>query len=79
VFLTKFTLVAEVGYALYDYNFPTDPTKEADNYLGNIGVSYKIWDWLNAGIAYTYLKQDSNYPEDDYTDNRFSVSLRAVY
>ena len=79
VFLTKFTLVAEVGYALYDYNFPTDPTKEADNYLGNIGVSYKIWDWLNAGIAYTYLKQDSNYPEDDYTDNRFSVSLRAAY
>ncbi len=79
VFLSRFTLTAEVGYALYEYNFPTDPTKEADNYLGNIGVSYKIWDWLNAGVAYTYLKQDSNYPEDDYKDNRFSVSLRAVY
>ena len=79
VFLTRFTLTAEVGYAFYDYNYPTDPTKEADNYLGNIGVSYKILDWLNAGIAYTYLKQSSNYPEDDYKDNRFSVSLRAVY
>ena len=79
VFYSRFTLTADVGYSLYEYNFPTDPTKEADNYLGSLGLSYKIWDWLNAGVAYTYLKQDSNYPEDDYKDNRFSVSLRAVY
>ena len=79
VFLSRFTLTAEAGYALYDYNFPTDPTKEADNYLGSIGVSYKVWDWLIAGVAYTYLKQDSNYQEDDYKDNRFIVSLRAAY
>lgn len=79
VFLTRFTLTAEVGYSLYEYNFPTDPTKEADNYLGSIGLSYKIWDWLSAAVAYTYLKQDSNYPEDDYKNNRFMVSLRAVY
>lgn len=79
VFLSRFTLTAQVGYSLYEYNFPTDPTKEADNYLGSIGVSYKVWEWLTAGTAYTYLRQDSNYPEDDYKDNRFTVSLRAVY
>ncbi|MCU0594047.1 MAG: outer membrane beta-barrel protein [Desulfobacterota bacterium] len=79
VFLTRFTLTAEAGYALYEYNAPTDPTKEADNYLGSLGVSYKVQDWLIAGLAYTYLKQDSNYPEDDYKDNRFIISLRAAY
>jgi hypothetical protein len=79
VFLTRFTLTAQAGYALYEYNFPTDPTKEADNYLASIGVSYKVQDWLIAAFAYTYLKQDSNYPEDDYKDNRFILSLRAAY
>jgi len=79
VFLTRFTLTADVGYSLYEYNFPINPTKEADNYLGSIGLSYKLWDWLSADMAYSFLKQNSNYPEDDYEDNRFSVSLRAVY
>jgi hypothetical protein len=79
VFLTKFTLTAEAGYSLYEYNYPTNPTKEADNYLGSVGISYKLCEWLTGGLAYAYLRQDSNYLEDDYTDNRVLFSLRAVY
>jgi len=78
-FWSKFTLTAEAGYSFYDYNFPVNPVKEADNYLGSLGISYKFCNWLTGGVAYAYLEQDSNYPEDDYTDNRFTVSLRAVY
>jgi hypothetical protein len=79
VFLQKFTLTAQAAYARYDYNIPTNPTETQDNYLGSIGVNYQIWNWLNAGVAYTYLKKESNYPANDYTDNRVIFSLRGVY
>jgi hypothetical protein len=79
VFLQRFTLTLQGAYARYDYNLPTDPSEKQNNYLGSIGVNYKIWEWLNAGVAYTYLKKESNYPENDYTDNRVLFSLRGVY
>jgi len=79
VFLTRFTLTAKAAYAQYDYNVPVNPEKESDNYLFSVGINYRILAWLSGGVAYSYLKQDSNYPEDNYKDNRFMVSLRAVY
>jgi uncharacterized protein (PEP-CTERM system associated) len=79
VFLQRFTLTAQAAYARYNYNLPSDPFEKQDNYLGSVGLNYQIWDWLSAGVAYTYLKKESNYPENDYTDNRVLFSLRAVY
>ena len=38
-----------------------------------------IRDWLTAGVGYLYNRKDSNYAEDEYRNNRFMVSLRAVY
>lgn len=79
VFLQRFTLTLQGAYSKHVYNIPTDPTEKQDNYLGSIGVNYKLWEWLTAGVAYTYLKAESNYPENDYTCNRVIFSLRGVY
>jgi hypothetical protein len=79
VFLSRFIFTAKAAYAQYDYNVPVNPEKEADNYLFSTGLDYKIFPWLIGGVAYSYLKQDSNYPEDDYEENRFIISLRAAY
>jgi hypothetical protein len=79
VFLQRFTLTLQGAYSKYVYNIPTDPTEKQDNYLASIGVNYRIWEWLTAGVAYTYLKKESNYPQNDYTDNLVIFSLRSVY
>lgn len=76
---SKFTLTATGAYSKNEYNLPVINKKDQDNYLGNIGLDYKIQDWLSAGVGYTYMKKDSNYITDEYTDNQFLVSLRAMY
>ena len=75
VILPKFTLTVGGVYSVNDYNTP----QEDDNYKANIGLDYQIKDWLTAGVAYRYEKKDSNYAENDYTDNQFMISLRGVY
>lgn len=80
VFLRRFTLSLKGAYARYDYNVPSDPDMVEDNYLASVGLDYRILEWLTAGVAYTYLRQTcDNYPDNEYTDNRFIISLRAVY
>ena len=73
--LTKFTLTVGGSYSQNDYN--TD--REDDNYRANTDLVYQIQDWLGAGIGYIYKKKDSNFTENEYTDNQFMVSLIARY
>ncbi|TET94663.1 MAG: hypothetical protein E3J28_02150 [Desulfobacteraceae bacterium] len=75
VILTKFTLTVGGVYSVNDYNTP----REDDNYRANIDLDYQIKDWLTAGVGYRYEKKDSNYAENNYTDNQFMISLRGVY
>ena len=75
VIRTKFTLTVGGAYSQNNYNRP----RQDDNYDANLGLDYRIRDWLRAGVGYKYRKKDSNYVENDSTDNQFMVSLGAVY
>ena len=77
--LEKFTLNASVSYGTNDYNLPEDNKREQDNYNAGLGLDYQIRNWLKAGVAYAYKKKDSNYPEDEFTDNQFIFTISAVY
>jgi hypothetical protein len=77
--LTKYTLTAGLAYSVNDYNVPLNNAREDDNYNANVGIDYRIRDWLSVGIGYNYKRKDSNYPRNDYTDNQFLISIRGVY
>lgn len=77
--LTKYTLTASVVYSVNDYNVPLNNAREDDNYNANVGIDYQIRDWLSVGAGYLYKRKDSNYIENDYTDNQFLISIRGIY
>jgi len=82
ILLGKLTLTLSGRYSKNDYNrapIAGGQKKEQDNYLGSIGLNYRIKDWLSAGVSYTYTEKDSNYAEDEFTDNQFMISLSGVY
>jgi len=78
-FLTKFTFSVGGSYGKNDYNDPVPKKKKQDNYLFDIGLDYQIQDWLAAGIGYSFMKKDSNYRQDEFKDNQFSMSVSLVY
>ena len=77
--LTKYTLTASVAYSVNAYNVPLNNAREDDNYNANAGIDYRIRDWLSAGAGYRYKRKDSNYTENDYTDNQFLISIQGVF
>jgi hypothetical protein len=77
--LTKYTLTASVAYSVNDYNVPLNNAREDDNYNANVDIDYQIRDWLSAGAGYRYKRKDSNYPENNFTDNQFLLYVRGVY
>ena len=79
VFRSKTTVHVGGLYSSNDYNVPVDKQREDDNYKAKISLDYQIQDWLSVGIGYQYWEKDSNYPGNDFTDNRFMVSVNLVY
>ncbi len=77
--LTKFTLNAGVGYSKNEYNLPVANARTDDNYLANIGLDYNIREWLGVGIGYNLNRKNSNIDTNEFTDNKFMISLRALY
>jgi len=76
---TKFILTAGAVYSINSYNLPKSKAREDDNFELSAGLDYHIKEWLTAGIGYKYQKKDSNYERYSYTDNQFSISVRAWY
>jgi hypothetical protein len=77
--LTKYAFTASIAYNVNDYNAPVSKPRKDDNYNAALGLEYKIRDWLSAAAGYRYKIKDSNYYENDYTDNQFLISVRGVY
>ena len=76
---TKYTLSAGLTYSLSDYNLPLNAPREDDGYNFTFDFDYKIQKWLSAGVGYTYDRKDSNYIENDYTDNKILFSVKMAY
>lgn len=77
--LAKFRLTAGGRYRVHEYNLPVGQNREDDNYDANIGLGYQFKEWLGASVGYTYMKKDSNIEANDFTDNKFMVSLNGAY
>jgi len=75
--MTKYAFTASIAYNVNDYNVPVRKPRKDDNYNAEIGIEYKIRDWLSAAAGYRYKIKDSNYPKNDYTDNQFLISVRG--
>lgn len=73
------------SYALYRRNEYEDeiPQRNDNVYRFTAGLSYIPLDWLSIRLAYTYNRIDSNFPVNDYTENRgmltFSFSPERPY
>lgn len=77
--LTKFSLNAGVGYSKNEYNLPVENARTDDNYQANIGLDYNIREWLGVGIGYNLNRKNSNIDTNEFTDNKFMISLKAQY
>lgn len=77
--MTRYALTVSIAYNVNNYNVPITKAREDDNYHASIGLDYKIRDWLSAAAGYRYMRKESNYPRNDYTDNQFLISVRGVY
>jgi hypothetical protein len=77
--LDKLTLSVGGIYSENDYNVFQDEERKDDNYKANIGLEYRLQDWVRAGVSYNYWRKDSSIPRYDFTDNRFVATLSFVY
>ena len=73
---------AKINY--YNYRYPyrslTYDKKRVDEiWQPEVGVVYRIQDWLSADLSYRYKDRNSNFPGHDYADNRISLELSAMY
>ncbi|MFP4088317.1 MAG: outer membrane beta-barrel protein, partial [Desulfobacteraceae bacterium] len=78
----KFSAQAGFVYSRNDYNTLNDQGTEDrkdNNYNANVGVTYQIQRWLNTGIAYRYLRKDSNSISQSFTDHQVILSVGAAY
>jgi len=88
-FFTKYTFKVGASVASNDYNRPPVSTttganppannRNDTNWMANVGLDYKIQDWLGAGVAYAFSSKNSNYEENNYSDNQFSFNIKLVY
>jgi hypothetical protein len=77
--LMKLTLIAGIAYTKNEYNVPVGNERNDNNYLANIGLDYKIQDWLTVGIGYKYNRKDSNVEIYEYVNNQVMAQVSIVY
>ena len=87
-FFTKFKITVGGSFGMNDYNRapaasstvanPTD-TRSDKNYNANVNFDYQIREWLGLGLGYEFAKKNSNYEENEFTDNKYTISIRLVF
>ena len=91
-FLEKLTCILGGYYQTNDYEtttiFPgSTELREDDIFNANVGIRYRIRDWLSAGLSYDYTDRDSNAinpdPDPDvsysYTETRICGNIKFEY
>lgn len=83
-FMERFVFNANASVTFKDYDEATTGTyagqeREDDQYEGEVGVKYKANDWLTLGVNYTYVDRQSNFDDEEYTNNIFGFQIAAKY
>lgn len=74
--LRKFVFNLGCMYSTNDYN---TKGRRDSNVTANLGVDYKIQEWMTVSAGYNFKNKNSNFKENEYTDNQFITSLKIVY
>jgi len=64
---------ANISYRRDDYQTNIDE----NTVVGNIGASYAMFNWLSLSLDYYHITRSSDDPDDEFNDNRVSLSLTA--
>lgn len=56
-----------------------DTGQQDDEYIGHVGLSYKLYENASALMAYGYRTQDSTQPTSEYSEHRVSVGVRMQF
>ncbi len=77
----KFSATAGFIYSKNNYNVP-DPARPGrldNNYNGNVTFTYQIQSWLDVTAGYRYMRKDSNYLDQSFTDQQGILSIGVAY
>lgn len=77
----NFSLQAEIGYALEDYETRSG-LSDRDDDIYELGgkITYAIRDWLKTSLGYRYVERDTSddlYRNEEYENNLFMWSIKA--
>lgn len=61
-------------YGYRDY-LDTDPSREEDIVRAGCGLSFQLMSWMSMRAGYTFRMVDSTIEEDEYKENRVSLSV----
>ncbi|MBI3313083.1 MAG: outer membrane beta-barrel protein [Candidatus Omnitrophica bacterium] len=83
-FQPKWTLFSSLKYYRHRYGENTTVDGHTafrrDHHGGaDVGLRYKMQDWIELEIAYLYLRRNSNFSSQDFTDNQFSLTTVLSY
>ncbi len=67
------------GSYLYDDFKEGNSPREDSNWWVTAGLNYTFLPWLNGALQYAYRKRGSTDDTYDFTDNRLTVSVTAIY
>jgi len=77
--LRGYAKIKYINYRYPQYSLTYDKKRNDDIWEPEVGVVYRIQDWLTAELSYRYRDRDSNLPGKDYQDNRIGLELSAIY
>jgi uncharacterized protein (PEP-CTERM system associated) len=67
------------GFFQRDEYIDTEPERDDDTWQGRIGLHYLLLPWLSSSLSYVHRRVDSNLQENEYTDNRVTLTFVASY
>jgi len=67
------------GFFWRDEYKDVEPKRNDDTWQGLVGLNYRLLPWLSSSLSYQYRRVESNLRENDYTDNRVTLTFVAFY
>ena len=83
--LKRWELFVAGDFSLYDQDQVSDVMQgfESESYAGSVGIEYRLKNWLNLGLAWSYLQSDTdvsgNYGNIDLEGNMMSGYATAFW
>lgn len=67
------------GFYQRDEYIDITPERDDDLWQGRIALGYSLLPWLSSSLSYQYRRLDSTESEEEFIDNRITLTLVAFY